>query len=79
MPVRRNVFGKKTTSQMTCGTLAKKSSGMSIAYKKQGLSLRGFGKNGLPRTLQAKQPNKVVEQQPTVTTMYYQWKKATRI
>ncbi len=68
------VFGKKATSPMTCGTLAKKSSGMSIAFQKQGLSLRGFGKNGSPRTSQAKQHKEVVEQQSTVTTIHYQWK-----
>jgi hypothetical protein len=72
------VFGKTTTSLMTRGTLAKKSLGVSIAFQKQGLSLKGFGKNGLPRISQAKHPTEVVEQQQsTVTTMYYQWNQAT--
>jgi hypothetical protein len=33
---------------------------MSIAFQKQELRLRGFGKNGSPRTSQAKQRNEVV-------------------
>ena len=56
-PGRPNVFGKTTTSQRTCGTVAAGSSGPNTAFQTQGMILYSNGRNGSSRRAVHQQTN----------------------